>query len=129
MQGWLPVLMLTLGGTLGVNARYFLGVWVSRWAGPPFPWATFVVNVSGSFAIGFLATFLARSLPHPHYRLLVVNGFLGGYTTYSAFAFETVSLWEHGEKWLGLVYTASTVVAGVAAVALGVALARAVAAP
>lgn len=115
---------LSLGGIVGVNARYWLGQWVNRWAGPPFPWATFLINVSGSFLIGFLTMVLAHWLPHPNLRLLVVTGFLGGYTTYSSFAFESLTLWERGAKGVSLGYMVATLVVGFLAVALGVALAR-----
>jgi fluoride exporter len=115
---------LSLGGVLGVNARYWLGVWVNRWASQSFPWATFVINVTGSFAIGLLTTFLVRWLPHPNARLLIITGFLGGYTTYSSFAYESFTLWERGERGMSFAYMASTLVAGFAAVFLGVALGR-----
>ncbi len=124
MEKLVQISVLSLGGVLGVNARYWLGVWVNRWASQQFPWATFLVNVTGSFAIGFLTMLLARWLPHQNFRLLVVTGFLGGYTTYSTFAFESLTLWERGEKGLSLGYMASTVLVGFFAVALGVALAR-----
>ncbi|MDG3008167.1 fluoride efflux transporter CrcB [Paludisphaera mucosa] len=116
--------ILSLGGAFGVNARYWLGLWVNRWASPQFPLATFLINVTGSFAIGFLATLLAHRLPHPHLRLLVVTGFLGGYTTYSTFAYDGLTLWERGERGASLFYTAATLVVGFLAVTLGVALAR-----
>lgn len=115
---------LSLGGVFGVNARYWLGHWVNRWASQQFPWATFLINVTGSFAIGFLTMLLARWLPHQNFRLLVVTGFLGGYTTYSTFALESLTLWERGERGIGLGYMASTLLAGFLAVSLGVALAR-----
>jgi CrcB protein len=121
--------MLSVGGVLGVNARYWLGFWISRWAGPRFPWATFAINVSGSFAIGFLTMVLARWLPHPNIRLLVLVGFLGGYTTFSTFALESVTLWERGEPVLSLSYVVGSVVAGLAAVAVGAGLARALTLP
>ena len=124
MEKFVQVGVLSLGGVFGVNARYWLGVWVNRWAGPTFPWATFLINVTGSFLIGLLTTLLARWLPHPNARLLVVTGFLGGYTTYSTFAFESLTLWERGERGLSLGYMAGTLVAGFVAVTLGVALAR-----
>ena len=98
-EPWGRILALSLGGVLGVNARYWLGIWISRWASPQFPWATFTINVSGAFAIGFLATLLARWSPHSQLRLILVVGFLGGYTTFSTFAFESVSLcaaWRMG---------------------------------
>ena len=100
MEKWYQVAALSVGGVLGVNARYWLGVLINRWTGAQFPWATFAINVSGSFAIGLLSVLLARWLPHPHARLLVVVGFLGGYTTFSSFSFEALALWERGE--LGL---------------------------
>lgn len=120
-----PVLWLSLGGVLGVNARYWLGLWIQRWSAPWFPWATFAINVTGCFAIGLLATLLARWLPHPHGKLLVLTGFLGGFTTYSSFAFESLQLWERGALGLGLLYMVGTLVAGFVAVALGVELGRA----
>jgi CrcB protein len=97
---------------------------MSRWTSPPFPWATFTINVSGSFAIGLLTVALAHWLPHPNVRLLVVVGFLGGYTTFSTFSFETLTLWERGELRLSLANMVGSVLAGLLAVALGVVTAR-----
>lgn len=124
MEKLIQIGALSIGGAFGVNARFWFGVWINRWASPQFPWATFAINITGSFAIGFLTILLSRWLPHPNLRLLVVTGFLGGYTTYSTFAFESLTLWERGEKGASLGYMVSTVVAGFLAVALGVALAR-----
>jgi CrcB protein len=120
----LRVVVLSVGGALGVNARFWLGVWMSRWASPSFPWATFTINVSGSFAIGFLTMALARWLPHPYFRLLVLVGFLGGYTTFSSFSFEALTLWERRAVGASLTYMIGSVVAGFLAVSLGVGLAR-----
>lgn len=124
MEKWYQVAALSVGGVVGVNARYWLGVAINRWTGTQFPWATFTINVSGSFAIGFLSVLLARWLPHPHARLLVVVGFLGGYTTFSSFSFEALTLWERGEPGLSLAYLGGSVAAGFGAVVLGVALGR-----
>ncbi len=118
------VLALSAGGVLGVNARYWLGVWISKWASPQFPWATFVINVSGSFAIGFLTVLLARWLPHPNVRMLLLVGFLGGYTTFSTFAYESATLLERGETGLAVANLAGSVGAGFVAVMLGISLAR-----
>ena len=126
MQAWDRIVVLSIGGALGVNARYWLGVLMARWTGPRFPWATVVINVTGSFAIGFLAVILAYRWPHPLGRLFVVTGFLGGYTTFSSFAFESLKLWEDGDKELSLANTFGSVAAGLLAVVLGVALGRAV---
>ncbi|APW62974.1 fluoride efflux transporter CrcB [Paludisphaera borealis] len=127
MEVWTRVISLSIGGVLGVNARYWLGVWMSRWTAAP--WATFTINMSGSFAIGFLSMTLARWLPHPHVRLLILTGFLGGYTTFSTWAFESAVLWDRGEKNLALVNLFGSLVVGMAAALAGMALARDVVIP
>lgn len=98
MDLWYQVAALSVGGVLGVNARYWLGGLINRWAGSQFPWATFTINITGSFAIGLCTVFLARWAPHAHARLVVVVGFLGGYTTFSSYSFESLALWERGER-------------------------------
>jgi CrcB protein len=125
----LEVALLSVGGALGVNARYWLAVWMSGWAGSRFPWATFAINVSGSFAIGLLATILARWLPHHPARLFFLVGFLGGYTTFASFAFEGQILWGRGEIARALAYLGGSVVAGFVAVVLGIMLGRAIVGP
>jgi CrcB protein len=128
VESWIKVIALSAGGVLGVNARYWLGSWMNRWASPQFPWATFTINVSGSFAIGFLTVVLARWLPHPSLRLFVLTGLLGGYTTFSTFAYESATLWERGEPGLAFANMFGSLGAGLAAVVLGIALARGLAA-
>jgi fluoride exporter len=82
------------------------------------------VNVSGAFLIGLTMTILSeRMTPHPAWRLFLVVGVLGGYTTYSAFAYETLQAVKDGERLMGLVYVVSTVAAAYAAVWLGTAVA------
>lgn len=129
MESWGRVVVLSMGGALGVNARYWLGAWMDRWASPHFPWATFTINVSGSFAIGFLSPALACWLPHPHVRLLLLVGFLGGYTTFSTFALDSLTLWERGDTGLSLLNMLGSVAAGFVAVVLGVGMARALLIP
>jgi CrcB protein len=129
LDSWSKVIALSAGGVLGVNARYWLGQWINEWAGAQFPWATFAINVSGSFAIGFLTLTVARWLPHPNVRLLVITGFLGGYTTFSTFAYESATLWERGEWGPAFANMAGSVAAGFAAVLLGIGVARAIAVP
>jgi CrcB protein len=121
------VLALSVGGVLGVNARFWLGHWMNQWASPRFPWATFTINATGSFAIGFLTILLTRWLPYANARLFLITGLLGGYTTFSAYSFESLSLWERGERWEAFAYVFGSVFAGLLAVTLGVALARYVA--
>ncbi|MFO0954328.1 MAG: fluoride efflux transporter CrcB [Isosphaeraceae bacterium] len=125
MDVWTRVLAVSAGGVLGVNARYWAGLWLGRWVGTRFPWATVLINVSGSFAIGFLAVVLAVWWPHPNVRLFVVAGLLGGYTTFSAYSLESLALWDRGEYGLALGNMAGSVLAGFLAVAIGAGLGRA----
>jgi fluoride exporter len=127
VEVWVRVLALSAGGVLGVNARYWLGVSMSRWAAAP--WATFSINISGSFAIGFLTITLARWLPHPHARLMILTGFLGGYTTFSTLAFESAVFWERGERGLAAANLIGSLIVGVIAALLGMALAREIVIP
>jgi fluoride exporter len=121
---WTKVIVLSIGGTLGVNARYWLGAWINGWTSPQFPWATVVINVTGSFLIGFLGVVLTRWMPHPNIRLMVITGFLGGYTTFSTFENDALTLWERGEGILMAANLIGSVTAGFAAVLLGTAVAR-----
>ena len=112
-----------VGGALGAVLRYWLDGVVSRWAPGAFPWGTFVINVSGCFAIGFLSTLLTgRILPHPALRTALLVGFVGAYTTFSTFAYETQQLARGGAFALALANVAASVVAGLLAVWLGTAL-------
>jgi CrcB protein len=125
MGTWDRVLVLTAGGALGVNARYWLGLWIAHRTGPRFPWSTVAINASGSFAIGIAAVLLAHRWPHPLVRLFLMTGFLGGYTTFSAFAFESLAMWERGDRGLSIANSIGSVAVGLAAVAIGVELGRA----
>jgi CrcB protein len=87
--------------------------------GGGFPWGTVLVNVSGSFLIGLLTTFLAAKLAHPYWSLLLVVGFLGGYTTFSTFEYETFQLARTSGIWLGFANAAGSVLLGYAAVWIG----------
>ncbi len=126
MRMVMEVLALSAGGVLGVNARYWLGVWVAGWAGGRFPWATLAINVTGCFLIGLLTVLITRWLPQPHApaKLLVLTGFLGGYTTFSTFAYESAVLWERKVYTGALLNLGGSVAAGFTAVVLGMALGR-----
>src|SRR5690349_14474245 len=117
-ESWGKIAALSLGGILGVNARFWLGAWIGKWASPQFPWATFTINVSGSFAVGFLTVALAHWLPHPNIRLMVITGFLGGYTTFSTYEFESATLWRRGETAMALANMLGSLGAGFVAVVL-----------
>jgi CrcB protein len=116
--------MVLLGGATGSLARYVVGTAIMTRVGGRFPLGTIFINISGSFLIGFLMTMLTERLqPNPNWRLLLVVGFLGGYTTFSSFEWETFSLVRDGARWLGLLNVLGSVVVGYAAVWLGAMLA------
>jgi len=113
-------IMVILGGATGSLARYVLGTAIMTRLGPRFPMGTFVINITGSFLIGLLMTLFAERLaPHPNWRLLLVVGFLGGYTTFSSFEWETLSLVKDGARWLGILNLIGSVLLGYTAVWLG----------
>src|ERR1700730_12185764 len=95
-------LVILLGGGVGSLARFVVGSAImSRFAGR-FPLGTFIINVTGSFLIGVLMTlFTERLQPHPNWRLFLVVGILGGYTTFSSFEYETYEAVRGGERWMG----------------------------
>ena len=91
-----------------------------------FPWPTFWTNITGSFALGFVLAVLVERFPPTRYlRPFVATGFLGAYTTYSTFAVETDLLIKDGHAVIGIVYTGVSLLAGLAAVWLGISSARA----
>ena len=109
-----------LGGGAGSLARYLLGTAIMNRVGGRFPAGTVVINITGSFLIGFLMALLTERLnPSPNWRLLLVVGFLGGYTTFSSFEWETLGLVRDGSWWLGLLNAGGSVLFGFFAVWLG----------
>ena len=117
--------MVIAGAGLGGLARYVAGTWVTERFGGRFPMGTFLINITGAFLIGILMTlFLTeRFQPHPNWRLFLVVGVLGGYTTFSSFKSETYQAVRTGAHWLGLVYMASSVILGYLGVWMGALLA------
>jgi len=121
MDRYLAVLA---GAGLGGLARYLAAGWIMSKYGGRFPMGTFVINVSGSFLIGVLMTLLTeRTHPHPNWRLFLVTGVLGGYTTFSSFEYETFQAARSGERWLAVLYVLSSVLVGYAGVWFGALLA------
>ena len=120
-------LWVGLGGFLGANARYALSVWVVDRLGVSFPWHTLLINVSGSLAIGLIMAVLSEKLVvDSTWRLLLVVGFLGGYTTFSAYTIETLALLAEGEWLRALGYVLGSNGLGLLAVYLGMAAGHAV---
>jgi fluoride exporter len=117
--------MVMIGAALGGAFRFFVGTAISERFSGRFPLGTFLINVTGSFAIGLLMTILTeRFTPHPYWRLLLVVGVLGGYTTFSSFEWETLFAARNGSGWIGLIYVISSVIVGYGAVWVGALLAR-----
>jgi CrcB protein len=122
----IKVIAVLLGGAVGTGFRYGLSTFIySLVEKPSFPYANFVINVSGSFVIGLLAElFDTRVLVSPTVRVALLTGVLGGYTTFSSFSFETFSLIRDGEMWLAALNALGSVALGLIAVWLGVRLAQ-----
>ena len=117
--------MVMLGAALGGLARYVIGTAVMQRFGGRFPLGTLVVNVTGCFLIGILLPLLTeRSEPRPNLRLLLVVGVLGGYTTFSSFAWESFQAVDEGSRWIGFANVALSVILGYLAVWCGALLVR-----
>lgn len=119
-------LLVALGGALGSVARYYVGQWALRLAGPPFPWGTLTVNVVGCFVIGVLSELIGRRFGGSlELRMLLMTGFLGGLTTFSTFSLDSLALFERGAIVEGTVYMIASVGLSMGAVFAGLAIMRA----
>jgi fluoride exporter len=117
--------MVVLGAALGGLARYVIGGAVMQRFTGRFPLGTLVVNVTGCFLIGILLPLLTeRGEPRPNLRLFLVVGVLGGYTTFSSFAWESFQAVDEGSRWIGFANVALSVVLGYLAVWCGSLLVR-----
>lgn len=117
-------LLVLLGGATGSLTRYVVGTAIMNRVGGRFPLGTVFINITGSFLIGFIMTMLTERLsPHPNLRLVLVVGFLGGYTTFSSFEWESFGLMRDDARWLALLNLVGSVVLGYLAVWLGAAVA------
>jgi CrcB protein len=122
------ILLVMIGGAVGAGLRYEAGRIAMRQFGAGFPWGTLAVNLVGSLLIGALAALLLdQAAPDRPMWLLLAVGLLGGFTTFSAFSLELLSLLQRGQASLAFLYAAGSVAGGLALVALGYAAARAVA--
>lgn len=121
------ILLVAAGGALGSVLRYLVGLWTLRSFGPSFPWGTLTVNITGSFLIGVFAEVIARKFgASAEMRVFLITGILGGYTTFSAFSLDAITLVERGEPVTALIYVTSSVLLSALAVFAGLALMRAI---
>lgn len=121
------LLLIGFAGALGALARYGLGGLVQRFSGANFPWGTFVVNMLGAFAFGLIWSLVEQRLViSVETRVIILSGFLGAFTTFSSFMFETSSLIGDGQWGWALFNVGGQIVLGLASMFLGLAAGRAI---
>ena len=119
------LLLVMLGGAVGAGARHLTGRATLAALGPAFPFGTLAVNLIGGFAMGLLVGSLARmSMPGENWRLLLGVGVLGGYTTFSAFSLDVVTMIQRGDLGVAALYVTISVVGSVLALFAGLSLVR-----
>jgi CrcB protein len=122
---WQKLLIVGLGGFVGANARYLVGEWAQEKWGAGFPYGTFLINVTGSFILGLFATLSLSLSWRPEWRLFVAIGFVGAYTTFSTFEYESIQLIAQGGRYReAAVNLLGSVIVGFFAAWLGVIIAR-----
>ncbi|SDC50729.1 MULTISPECIES: fluoride efflux transporter CrcB [unclassified Candidatus Frackibacter] len=122
----LKLFYIGLGGFFGAISRYTISKWMAQW-NSTFPYGTFTVNILGSFLLGFLMTiFFEKTTISPYLRVAITTGFLGALTTFSTFAYETMSLFEDKEILLANINIFSNLIIGLIFVLAGIFLGRTV---
>ncbi|TXJ22921.1 MAG: fluoride efflux transporter CrcB [Afipia sp.] len=117
--------LVFIGGGLGASLRHAINVGCARACGINFPYGTFVINITGSLVMGIIAGYLAlKGEASQPWRLFVMTGILGGYTTFSAFSLDAVTLYQRGEMGLALFYVIGSVALSIAGLFAGLALVR-----
>jgi CrcB protein len=121
-------LWIGLGGALGALSRYWVGAAVTDRLGAKFPYGTLIINVTACVIIGFSLAFLGRRVDvNPAWRYLIPVGFVGAYSTFSTYEWDTISLMRGGAFWAAAIYSVGSLVLGLAAVWVGIALGERVA--
>ena len=121
------ILIISLGAIAGANARWIISRYAAKLLGPVFPYGTLFINVTGSFIVGFFMIWATeRVLIDPRWRLLIIVGFCGAFTTFSSFAFETMAYFEQGQWSLLFANVILNNLLCLAAALGGIALARAI---
>ncbi len=118
-------LLVFIGGGLGSSLRHTINMVSTRYLGTAFPYHTFIINITGSIVMGLIAGYLAfKGDAAQSWRLFLMTGILGGYTTFSAFSLDTAMLYERGEIGLAVLYVLGSVVISIAGLFAGLALVR-----
>jgi CrcB protein len=118
-------LLVFFGGGLGASLRHAVNMACAKGLGTAFPYGTFIINISGSTVMGLIAGYLAfKGEATQHWRLFLMTGILGGYTTFSAFSLDTALLYERGEVSLAALYVLGSVGVSIAGLFAGLALMR-----
>lgn len=115
------ILWISIGAVLGANLRYWVGDWAAQRFGSGFPYGTMLVNLTGSFLLGLLVSLtLEHFIIDPRLRILLTIGFLGSYTTFSTYAYESVTLISQGQWGLGIFNLFGSTLLGALFAALGI---------
>ncbi len=121
------ILAIAAGGAIGSVLRHFVGMITLNFFGPNFPWGTITVNVIGSFVMGVLVTYLALNWsPSQEIRAFLTVGLLGGFTTFSAFSLDVITLWERGASMAAMGYIMASIILSIFALMIGMMIIRAV---
>lgn len=118
-------ILVFLGGGLGATLRHLVNLACARCMAPGFPWGTFIINITGSTVMGLIAGYLAfKGEAAQAWRLFLMTGILGGYTTFSAYSLDAALLYERGELMLAALYVTGSVALSIAGLFAGLALVR-----
>src|ERR1700751_409346 len=124
-EGQMNYLLVFVGGGLGASLRHLINVTCAKCIGIDFPWGTFIINITGSTVMGLIAGYLAfKGQASQPWRLFLMTGILGGYTTFSAFSLDAATLYERGALGLAAAYVLGSVVLSIAGLFAGLALIR-----
>ena len=118
-------LLVFIGGGLGSSLRHTVNMVSARYLGTGFPYHTFIINITGSIVMGLIAGYLAfKGDAAASWRLFLMTGILGGYTTFSAYSLDSIVVYERGEIGLALFYVVGSVVFSIAGLFAGITLVR-----
>jgi CrcB protein len=124
-SGQVSYILVFFGGGLGATLRHLINLLCARSLGSGFPWSTFIINITGSTVMGLIAGYLAfKGEAAQPWRLFLMTGILGGYTTFSAYSLDAALLYERGELWLAALYVVGSVLLSIAGLFAGLALIR-----